>query len=66
VKAMRRGKFHPSLTEFRLCKEFSWTPKELRSQPAKDIATYIVILNELDKQTEEEMEKAKRGIRHVG
>jgi hypothetical protein len=63
---MRRGKPHPSLTEFRLCKEFGWTPLELEHQPAKTIQTFVVILNELDRQTEIEIEKAKRGERkHV-
>ena len=62
---MKRGKPHPSLTEFRLCKEFGWTPKELRRQSAKDVDLFIVILNELDSQTEEEVEKAKRESKHV-
>ncbi|RLG93072.1 hypothetical protein DRO34_01350 [Candidatus Bathyarchaeota archaeon] len=63
VRAMRRGKPHPSLTAFRLCKEFGWTPLELAQQPAKTIEEFIVILNELDTQTEEEIRKAKRGAR---
>jgi hypothetical protein len=57
---MRRGKPHPSLTEFRLCKEFGWTPNQLAKQPAKTIEEFIVILNEIDRQTEQEIAKAKR------
>jgi len=57
---MRRGKAHPSLTEFRLCKEFGWTPLQLARQPAKKVEEFIVILNEMDRQTEEEMKKARR------
>ena len=56
---MRRGRPHPALTEFRLCKEFGWTPRQLEKQPAKTIEGFIVILNEVDRQTEEEMKKAK-------
>jgi hypothetical protein len=62
---MRRGKPHPSLTEFRLCKEFGWTPTQLARQPAKKVEEFIVILNEMDRQTEEEIQKAKREARHV-
>jgi hypothetical protein len=57
---MRRGKPHPSLTKFRLCKEFGWTPNQLAKQPAKTIEEFIVILNEIDRQTEQEIAKAKR------
>jgi hypothetical protein len=57
---MRRGKPHPALMEFRLCKEFGWTPKALARQPAKTIEAFVVIMNEIDRQTEKEMEKAKR------
>ena len=57
---MRREKPHPSLTKFRLCKEFSWTPKELARQPAKTVEEFIVIMNEIDRQTQEEMKRAKR------
>lgn len=59
---MRRGKAHPSLTEFRLCKEFGWTLTQLARQPAKKVENFIVILNEMDRQTEEEMKKTKRGV----
>lgn len=61
---MRRGKPHPALMEFRLCKEFGWTPKALARQPAKTVEEFVVILNEMDRQTEEEMRKAKRENRH--
>jgi len=43
-----------------------WTPHQLDQQPAKDVEAFVVILNELDRQTEEEVERAKRGARHVG
>jgi len=62
---MRRGKPHPSLTDFRLCKEFGWTPLQLARQPAKTIEEFIVILNEMDRQTEEEMKRTERGVRRV-
>jgi hypothetical protein len=63
---MRRGKPHPALTEFRLCKEFGWTPTALAHQSAKKVEEFIVIINEMDRQTEEEMKKAKReGNRRV-
>ena len=35
------------MTEFWLCREFGWTPKELREQKAKDVEKFIIILNEL-------------------
>ena len=57
---MKRGKPHPSLTDFRLCKEFGWTPMQLACQPSKKVEEFIVVLNEMDRQTEKEMEKAKR------
>jgi len=60
---MRRGKAHPSLTEFRLCKEFGWAPLQLARQPAKKVEEFIVILNEMDRQTEEEIKKTKQGVR---
>ena len=62
---MRRGKPHPALTEFRIIKEFGWTKTQLDRQPAKFVETCIVILNEMDRQTEEEMKKTERGARHV-
>jgi len=63
---MRRGKPHASLLEFRLSKEFGWLPTELRKQPSKTIEQFVVILNEMDRQSEEEMRKAEREARkHV-
>ena len=62
---MRREKPNPSLTRFRLCKEFGWTPNQLDKQPAKTIEEFVIILNEIDRQTGEEIAKAKRGVRHV-
>lgn len=62
---MRREKPNPSLTRFRLCKEFGWTPNQLDRQPAKTIEEFVIILNEVDCQTGEEIEKAKRGVKHV-
>jgi hypothetical protein len=60
---MRRGKPHPALTDFRIIKEFGWTKKQLDRQPAKFVEACVVILNEMDRQTEAEMEKAKRESR---
>ncbi len=63
IRAIRRQKPHPALTDFRLCKEFGWTPQELARQPARVIQQFTVILNEVDRQTEEEkqrMEKASK------
>jgi hypothetical protein len=62
---MRRGKPHEALTEFRLCKEFGWTLQQLEQQPAKRLQEFLVILSEIDKQSQEEMEKMKRqsGVR---
>jgi hypothetical protein len=57
---MRRSKPHPAVTEFRLCKEFGWTIQQLERQPAKKIQEFLVILGEMDRQTQEEMDKAKR------
>jgi len=47
-----------------LCKEFSWTPKQLEKQPAKAIQQFIVILNELDRQAEEERQKMETEAKH--
>jgi len=60
---MRRETPHSSLTKFRLCKEFGWTLEELESQPAKTVEEFLVIINEIDRQTAGEMEKAKREAR---
>ena len=62
---MKRETPHSSLTKFRLCKEFGWTLEELERQPAKTIEEFLVILNEMDRQTREEVEKAKRRSPHV-
>jgi hypothetical protein len=62
---MRRGKPHPALTEFRIIKEFGWTKTQLDRQPAKFVETCIVILNEMDRQTQEEIQKAKKETQHV-
>lgn len=61
---MRRETPHSSLTKFRLCKEFGWTLEELERQPAKTIEEFLVILNEVDRQTREDVEKAKRQSPH--
>lgn len=51
------------MTDFRLCKEFGWTPLELARQPAKRIQEFATILEELDKMTEEERVRAEREAR---
>ena len=66
MRAMRRGKPHPSLLEWRICKEMGWTKTQLDRQPARFVETCVVILNEMDRQNEEEMRKAeKEARRHV-
>lgn len=60
---MRRGDAHPTITEYRLCKEFGWTLTELARQPAKKVEEFILIVGEIDRQTEREVEKAKRESR---
>jgi len=35
---------------------------QLARQPAKKVEEFIVILNEVDRQIEEEMKKTKRGV----
>ena len=57
---MRRQRPHPALTEFRLCKEFGWTPNELRRQPAKTVEEFVLILSEVDRRAEDEIARAKR------
>jgi hypothetical protein len=49
-----------SVTRFRLCKEFGFTPNQLDRQPAKTVQEFILILNELDRQAEEEKQKMER------
>jgi hypothetical protein len=60
IRAIRRQKPHPAITDFRLCKEFGWTPKQLAKQPARVIHQFTVILNEIDHQTEEQQKEAKK------
>jgi hypothetical protein len=57
---MRRDTPHKSLTEFRLCKEFGWTIQQLYQQPSKKISEFLIILAEIDRQTQEEIDKARR------
>jgi hypothetical protein len=57
---MRRKSPHQSITEFRLCKEFGWTIQQLDQQPSKKISEFLVILGEIDQQTQEEIDRAKR------
>jgi hypothetical protein len=61
---MKRESPHPALTRFRLCKEFGWTLGELERQPAKAIEEFLVIIDEIDRQTMEEVEKARRQSPH--
>ena len=66
IRALRRQRPHPAVTEFRLCKEFGWTPTQLAKQPARTVHEFTVILNEVDRQAEEERVKAEREAkRHV-
>lgn len=60
---MRKRIPHQALTEFRLCKEFGWTPRELGRQSAKAVEEFILILREVDRQADEEMVKARREAR---
>jgi hypothetical protein len=64
VRAIRRRKAHPALVEFRLCKEFGKLPSEVRRESARDIEQLIVILSEVDRETEDEVSKAKREAHH--
>jgi hypothetical protein len=57
---MRRNKPHPAVTEYRLCTEFKCLPSDLAKESAKKIQEFLVILGEVDRQTMDEMEKAKR------
>ena len=63
IRAVRRQKPHPSITDFRLCKEFGWTPTQLARQPARTIHEFTVILNEIDLQTEEERLKTEKEMK---
>jgi hypothetical protein len=60
---VRRRTPHRALTEFRLCKEFGWTPCELGRQSAKTVEEFVLILSETDRQADEEMVKARREVR---
>jgi len=61
---MKRESPHPAVTRFRLCKEFGWTLGELERQPAKAIEEFLVIIDEIDRQTIEEVEKARQQNQH--
>jgi len=65
IRAVRRRQPHPAVTDFRLCREFGWTPLQLKEQPAKIVQQFIVILNELDRQMEEEQRKAEKEARRI-
>jgi hypothetical protein len=56
---MRRSTPHESVTEYRLCKEFGWTPAQLARVSAKKVEEFLIIINEIDRQAMEQMEKAK-------
>jgi hypothetical protein len=43
-----------------LCKEFGWTPDQLWRVSAKKVEEFLIIMNEIDRQALEEVEKAKR------
>jgi hypothetical protein len=60
IRAIRRQQPHSAITDFRLCKEFGWTPNQLAKQPARTIHQFTVILNEIDRQAEEERRKAEK------
>jgi hypothetical protein len=60
---VRRRIPHQALTEFRLCKEFGWTPRELGRQSAKIVEEFILILSEVDRQADDEVVKARREVR---
>ena len=60
IRAIRRQNPHPAITEFRLCKEFGWTPTQLTKQPARTIHQFTIILNEIDEQTEQERRKTEK------
>ena len=66
VRAIRRKKPNTVLTEFRLCKEFGWTPSQLGNESARKIQQFLIILNEIDMQTETEVEKTKHEARTHG
>jgi len=51
LEALRERRMHPSLTTFRLCQEFGWTPAQVGAQRAADIETFVLILDELERQS---------------
>jgi hypothetical protein len=57
---MRRETPHPAITDYRLCKEFGWTIEEVDRAPGKKIQEFLVIMNEIDRKTKEEFDKAKK------
>ena len=57
---MRRSTPHESVTEYRLCKEFGWTPTQLAYVSAKKVEEFLIIINEIDRQALEEVEKARK------
>jgi hypothetical protein len=57
---MRRSTPHQSVTEYRLCKEFGWTPTQLASVSAKKVEEFLIIINEIDRQALEEVEKTRK------
>jgi hypothetical protein len=63
IRAVRRQKPHPAITDFRLCKEFGWTPTQLARQSARTIHEFTVILNEIDLQAEEERLKTEKEMK---
>ncbi len=46
--AVRGGHSHPDLISFRLCREFGWTPRQVRAQRAVDVEEMVLILEEMD------------------
>jgi hypothetical protein len=57
---MRRSTPHESVTEYRLCKEFGWTPAQLARVSAKKVEEFLIIINEIDRQALEEVEKTRK------
>jgi len=57
---MRRGQPHQAISEYRLCTEFKCLPSQLAKESAKKIQEFLLILGEVDRQSQEEIDKAKR------
>ncbi len=51
TRALRSFAPHPGLVTFRLCREFGWTPRQVREQTAADVEELVLILEELDRQS---------------